>query len=147
MKGYWNRPEATAEALRGGWLRTGDMAHVDAEGFITLVDRKKDMIITGGRNVYSVEVESALASHPQIADCAVIGVPNERWGESIVAAVVPTADGAPSIDALREHLATYLSAYKVPHQVVEVAAIPRNPSGKILKHVLREQLGGARQPA
>jgi acyl-CoA synthetase (AMP-forming)/AMP-acid ligase II len=140
MKGYWNRPEATAETLRGGWLRTGDMAHIDADGYITLVDRKKDMIITGGRNVYSVEVENALAAHPDLADCAVVGVPNEKWGESILAAIVPRGGAVPSPDALREHLSAYLSSYKMPHQVVAVDVIPRNASGKILKHVLREQL-------
>ena len=93
MKGYWNRPEATAEAIRGGWLHTGDLAIPDPDGYITLVDRLKDMIITGGRNVYSVEVEGALAGHPDVLDIAVIGVPHPDYGESILAVVVP-ADGA-----------------------------------------------------
>src|SRR5262249_29146188 len=87
MKGYWNRPDATAEALREGWLYTGDVARIDDEGYITVVDRLKDVIITGGMNVYSVEVENALASHPDVLDCAVVGLPHELYGESVVAVV------------------------------------------------------------
>ena len=102
MKCYWNRPEATADTIRDGWLHTGDLAVVDADGYITLVDRLKDMIITGGRNVYSVEVENALAGHPGLLDVAVIGVPHPDYGESILAVIVP-ADGAePTVEALRE---------------------------------------------
>ncbi len=140
MKGYWNRPDATAEALRGGWLRTGDMARFDEGGYITLVDRKKDMVITGGRNVYSVEVEHSVASHPAVADCAVVGSPHEEYGESIVAAVVLVPGAELDLDGLREHCLTQLSRYKVPHVLRIVDAIPRNASGKILKHVLREEL-------
>ena len=140
MKRYWKRPTETEEAMHNGWLRTGDMAHVDAQGYVTLVDRKKDMIITGGRNVYSVEIENALAGHRELADCAVVGVPNETWGESIVAFVVPRQVEAPSLEALHAHLSPHVSRYKMPHQVLAVDAIPRNASGKILKHVLRQQL-------
>ena len=140
MKGYWNQPSATAETLRGGWLRTGDMARYDAGGFITLVDRKKDMIITGGRNVYSVEVENAVSSHAAVADCAVIGVPHEDYGESIVAVVALRPDAELDLDGLRDHCAGQLSRYKLPHRLVGVDAIPRNASGKVLKHLLREGL-------
>lgn len=142
MKEYWGQPEATADTLRGGWLRTGDLARYDEGGFITLVDRKKDMIITGGRNVYSVEVENAVASHPAVAECAVIGTPHEEFGESIVAAVALKPGAELDVDALREHCFTQLSRYKAPHTLLVVDAIPRNGSGKVLKHVLREQVRG-----
>jgi fatty-acyl-CoA synthase len=140
MKCYWNRPEATADTLRDGWLHTGDLAVVDADGYITLVDRLKDMIITGGRNVYSVEVENALAGHPGVLDVAVIGVPHPDYGESILAVIVP-ADGAePTAGELRAWARDRIADYKAPHAVV-VHAIPRNPSGKIQKHLLRAELG------
>jgi acyl-CoA synthetase (AMP-forming)/AMP-acid ligase II len=155
MKGYWNRPEATADTIRDGWLHTGDLAVVDADGYITLVDRLKDMIITGGRNVYSVEVENALGGHPDILDVAVIGVPHPDFGESILAVIVP-ADGALAgltVEALREWARDRIADYKAPHAVV-VHPIPRNPSGKIQKHLLRAELArtdaisasGARRP-
>ena len=141
MKGYWNRPDATEETLRGGWLRTGDMARFDEGGYITLVDRKKDMIITGGRNVYSVEVENAVASHSHVADCAVIGVPHEAYGESIVAVGVPVAgtEVELELELLREHCFAQISRYKAPHHLILVDQIPRNSTGKVLKHVLRER--------
>jgi acyl-CoA synthetase (AMP-forming)/AMP-acid ligase II len=139
MKGYWNQPEATAEALRGGWLRTGDMARYDEGGFITLVDRKKDMIITGGRNVYCVEVENAIASHSAVAECAVFGTPHEEFGESIVAAVVLAPGADLDLDTLRAHCFALLSRYKAPHALLVLDALPRNASGKVLKRVLREQ--------
>jgi fatty-acyl-CoA synthase len=139
MKGYWNRPDATAETIRDGWLHTGDLAVRDADGYVTLVDRLKDMIITGGRNVYSVEVEGALAGHPDVLDVAVIGVPNDDYGESILAVVVP-ADGAePDLESLRAWARDRVAAYKAPHAMV-VHPIPRNPSGKIQKHLLRAEL-------
>jgi len=142
MKRYWNRPEATAETIRDGWLHTGDLAVVDADGYMTLVDRLKDLIITGGRNVYSVEVENALAGHPGLLDVAVIGVPHPDYGESILAVVVP-ADGAeaPTVEALREWARGRIADYKAPHAVV-AHPIPRNPSGKIQKHLLRRELAG-----
>ena len=132
-----------------GWLPTGDLAVTDADGHITLVDRIKDLIITGGRNVYSVEVENALAGHPDVLDIAVIGVPHPDYGESILAVVVP-ADGAePTVESLRAWARDRIADYKTPHAVV-VHAIPRNPSGKIQKHLLaRRQLAtpGALGPA
>jgi len=137
MKGYWNRPEATAETLRGGWLHTGDLATLDADGYITLVDRLKDLIITGGRNVYSVEVEGALAGHPAVADVAVVGVPHPDYGESIVAVVVPREGAEPTLEELREWAGERIAAYKLPHRLL-FEAIPRNPSGKIQKHLLRD---------
>jgi fatty-acyl-CoA synthase/feruloyl-CoA synthase len=139
MKRYWNRPDATAEALRDGWLYTGDVATIDDEGYITLVDRKKDMIITGGMNVYSIEVENALLAHPDVLDCAVVSAPHELYGESIVA-VVDAREGAElTLEAIRDHCRPLLADYKAPHRLV-LAPIPRNPSGKILKYQLREQV-------
>lgn len=140
MKRYWNKPEATTETLRDGWLHTGDLARIDADGCITLVDRMKDMIITGGMNVYSVEVENALAAHPSVADCAVIGVPEPTYGESIVAVVTPRDGAEVTLDELREHILGLIADYKAPHRLV-VDEVPRNPSGKIVKHELRSRLG------
>ncbi len=140
MKGYWNKPRETAEALRDGWLRTGDLARLDGDGYVTLVDRMKDMIVTGGRNVYSVEVESALAAHPDILDCAVIARPHADYGESIVA-VVTTREGVTlTLDDVRAFCRDRIASYKLPHDLV-VSQIPRNPSGKIQKHQLRETFG------
>ncbi len=140
MKRYWNRPDATAETLReDGWLYTGDVARIDDEGYITLVDRKKDMIITGGMNVYSIEVENALLAHPDVLDCAVVSAPHELYGESIVAVVDERPGAGLTLAAIREHCAPRLADYKAPHRLV-LAPIPRNPSGKILKYRLREQV-------
>ncbi|MGB6244685.1 class I adenylate-forming enzyme family protein, partial [Gordonia sp. (in: high G+C Gram-positive bacteria)] len=139
MKGYWNKPDATAEALRDGWLHTGDLAIRDEDGYLTIVDRLKDMIITGGHNVYSVEVENALAANPDIQDVAVVSRLDEVYGETIVAIVTPTPDAAPTIESIREHAADYISYYKLPRELI-IGEIPRNPSGKILKHVLRKQV-------
>ena len=140
MKGYWNNPIETAEALRGGWLRTGDLARIDADGYVTIVDRLKDMIITGGRNVYSVEVESALAGHPDIADCAVIARPHTEYGESIVAVVVPRGGRTVTLEDVRGFCRERIASYKLPHDLIVIDTIPRNLSGKILKHKLRATL-------
>jgi len=139
MKRYWNKPDATAEALRDGWLHTGDLATIEADGCITLVDRIKDMIITGGMNVYSVEVENALAAHPDVADCAVLGVPHPSYGESIIAVVTPREGTSLTLEQLREHTRGLIADYKAPHQLV-LDDVPRNPSGKIVKHQLRTRL-------
>lgn len=145
MKSYWNQPEATAAMIRDGWLHSGDIAIRDEDGFITIVDRIKDMIITGGRNVYSVEVESALAGHPDIVDVAVVSRPDETFGEKIVAVVTP-ADGKDlTLDEVRSYAAEYVSDYKLPRELV-VRVIPRNPSGKILKHVLRREVRESPDP-
>lgn len=139
MKGYWNNPEATAEAIRDGWLRTGDLARVDEDGYITIVDRIKDMIITGGANVYSVEVELAVAEHPAVADCAVIGVPHPEYGETVVAVVTPHPDAELTLEGLREFCADRVADYKLPRRLV-LGPVPRNASGKILKRRLRTEL-------
>lgn len=140
MKEYWNKPEQTAETIVDGWLHTGDLTLLDENGNMTVVDRLKDMIITGGRNVYSVEVEGVVAAHPAVLDCAVVARPNEDYGESIVA-VVTLAEGASlTIDELREFAGARVARYKLPHELLVVEQIPRNPSGKILKRTVREQL-------
>ncbi len=141
MKEYWNRPDATAETLRDDWLYTGDIAVMDPEGFVTICDRKKDMIISGGENVYPAEIEGVLMRHDGVADAAVIGQPSERWGESPLAIVV-AADAELNEDAVLAHCRDKLARYKQPSQVVFTDAIPRNPSGKILKRVLRDTFAG-----
>jgi long-chain acyl-CoA synthetase len=138
MKGYWNNPEATSEAIDGdGWFRSGDIGYLDADGYLYIHDRVKDMIVSGGENIYPAEVENVLMSHPAIADVAVIGVPSEKWGESPKAIVVlkpgEDAGGEEIITFARERLATY----KCPTSVDFTEALPRNPSGKILKKDLR----------
>lgn len=141
MKGYWNKPEATAAAFsEDGWLHTGDLVRLDPDGYMTLVDRLKDLIITGGFNVYSVEVENAVLAHPSVVDVAVVSRPHEVYGESIVAVVVPAEGESVDLESIREFCADKLSKYKIPHVLEIVDAIPRNPSGKISKHILRAQL-------
>src|SRR5262245_30309515 len=139
MKGYWNRPEETASVLvADGWLRTGDAGYLDEEGYVYLTDRVKDMIISGGENVYPAEVENALADHPDIADVAVIGVPDPRWGETVKAVVVRTPGRDPSPAAIIAHARARLAHFKCPTSVDFADALPRNPSGKLLKRELRE---------
>jgi len=138
MAGYWNKPEATDEAIRDGWLHTGDLGHVDEDGFVYITDRKKDMIIRGGENIYCVEIEQRLVNHPHIADAAVIGVPHPELGEE-VKAVVQVEDGETLTEAeARQWVADALAAFKVPTYVeVSHDKLPRNASGKLLKNVLR----------
>ena len=139
--GYWNRPDATAAAFTSdGFLRTGDLAVVDAEGFVDIVDRLKDMIITGGENVYSTEVEHALYAHAAVLEAAVIGLPDERWGEAVVAAVVLGPDQSVNDVDLIAHCKIHLAAFKAPKRVVFLEALPRTGSGKIRKQTLRDQL-------
>jgi long-chain acyl-CoA synthetase len=138
MREYWNKPEATAEAFRGGWYHSGDAGYLDADGYLYLVDRVKDMIVTGGENVYSVEVENAIASHPAVAQCAVIGVPSQKWGEAVHAIVV-LREGAEVTEAeIVEHAREWIAGYKVPKSV-EFRAEPLPLSGamKVLKRELR----------
>ena len=142
MKEYWNRPEATAETIVDGWLSTGDIAIKDEEGFITIQDRIKDMIISGGENVYPAEVEAVLLQHPTVADAAVIGQESKKWGESPFAIIVKKSDDLTAQD-LMAHCNEKLARFKLPKGVAFVDAIPRNPSGKILKRVLREQFPGS----
>lgn len=139
MKGYWRNPEATAATVRDGWVHTGDIATIDADGYITLVDRIKDMIISGGRNVYSVEVEGALAAHPDIAEIAIISRKHPEFGETVIAVVTLLAGRSMTLDELRAFGAERLSSYKLPRELI-IRDIPRNPSGKILKHVLRAEI-------
>jgi long-chain acyl-CoA synthetase len=139
FKGYWGNAEETARTVDAdGWLRTGDAGYLDPEGYLFLTDRVKDMIITGGENVYPAEVENALFDHPAIADVAVIGVPDERWGEAVKAIVVPKPGARPAADEIIAFARARLAHYKCPSSVDWAEALPRNPSGKLLKRELRE---------
>ena len=138
MRGYFNRPQANAEAFRDGWFCTGDLARIDAEGYLYIVDRKKDMVVTGGYNVYSKEVEQVLAEHPEIAEAAVIGVPDALYGEAVAAYVEPRPGARLSAQAVLEHCRGRLAGYKKPRHVVIVDSLPRNALGKVLKSALRE---------
>jgi len=139
MVGYWNRPEDTAAAVRDGWMHTGDGGRMDENGYVFIVDRIKDMIITGGENVYSAEVENALASHPAVAACAVIGVPDADWGERVHAVVVLLPGQQATVDEIRTHCKTLIAGYKAPRSVDFVDAMPMSGAGKILKRELRKQ--------
>ena len=141
-RGYWRDPERTAAAFFGDWFRTGDVGHLDADGFLFLTDRKKDMILSGGENIASSEVERVLYEFPQIAEAAVIGVPDERWGERPLAVVVMADGAAFEAEAILAHCRAKLAGFKVPKAVVQREQLPRNPSGKILKRTLREELAG-----
>jgi long-chain acyl-CoA synthetase len=141
IKGYINRPDATAEAITDGWLHTGDVARIDENGFIFIVDRKKDMVLRGGENVYCAEVEAALFSHPAVAEACVFGVPDERLGEEVGAAVVLLPDQTATPDDLRAHAAAVLAKHKNPRYIwIQPEALPRNASGKFLKRELRASL-------
>jgi acyl-CoA synthetase (AMP-forming)/AMP-acid ligase II len=141
MAGYWNNSAATIADLRDGWYHTGDLGYLDEHGFLYLVDRKKDLIISGAENVYSREVEEAVSAHPAVQDVAVIGVKDDYWGE-IVRAVVVRAKGSDlTADELIEHCRTLIASYKKPKSVVFVEELPRLASGKINKVALRQQLG------
>jgi len=146
MKGYWRGAEATGEVLVDGWLRTGDLARMDDEGLFYIVDRKKDMIITGGENVYPREVEDVIATLPVLSEVAVIGVPDERWGEVVTAVVVARAGQQITQDEVRAVCRQQLAGYKVPKRVEFADILPRNAAGKVLKRQLREQYAQARGP-
>ena len=141
VRGYWENPEATAATFTDGWLHTGDVAEIDDEGFVHIVDRAKDMVIRGGENVYSVEIEAVLFEHPAVTDAAVIGIPHQVLGEE-VGAVVQVRPGADvQVDDLRDHVAARLAAFKVPVRFwLREEELPRNPAGKVLKRELRDQL-------
>ncbi|HLJ53258.1 MAG TPA: class I adenylate-forming enzyme family protein [Rhizomicrobium sp.] len=141
IKGYINRPKETAESITEGWLHTGDVARVDADGFLYIVDRKKDMVLRGGENVYCAEVEASLHRHPAVAECCVFGVPDARLGEEVAAAIVLRPGQKVSADELRAHLAAHLSKHKIPRYFWFLSeSIPRNANGKFLKRQLRESL-------
>lgn len=139
MKGYWRRPDADAEVFGpDGWMRTGDIGRIDEEGYLFVLDRAKDMIVSGGENIYPAEVENAIFGHPEVADVAVIGAPSERWGEEVVALVLPRQGTIPDLAAILSWLDGKLARYKMPKRLVLVDALPRNAGNKLLRRVLRE---------
>jgi long-chain acyl-CoA synthetase len=137
FQGYWRQPEATAAALRQGWLHTGDLGRLDEDGYLFLVDRKKDMVLVSGYNVYPIEVENALLRHPAVLDCAIIGVPDDYQGEAVKAFVVRRADEPLSVGDVQVYCREHLAAYKCPRHVAFVDELPRSPAGKVLKRLLR----------
>ena len=147
MLGYWNKPDETAKALRDGWYWTGDLGYLDEEGYLFLVDRAKDMVISGGENVYSIEVEDAIATHPAVLESAVIGVPDDKWGERVHAVVVLREGMSADEDEIREHCRGLIAGFKCPRSVDFVAALPRSGAGKVLKRELRSRYwsDGSRQ--
>jgi len=142
MDRYLNLPTATEEALRGGWMHTGDVGYFDREGYLYVTDRKKDMIVSGGENVYPREVEDVLFEHPDILEAAVIGVPDEKWGERVHAVLVLRAGSAPDTDGLIAFVRTRLAGYKLPKTVEVVSELPKNAAGKVAKNELREAWAG-----
>ncbi|MFP7299195.1 class I adenylate-forming enzyme family protein [Neobacillus niacini] len=140
MKEYYKKPEETKNTIKKGWLYTGDLATIDEEGYITLVDRKKDMIITGGENVYSVEVEGVLFEHPGVLDAAIIGLPDDTWGEAVCAIIVPKEGTVLDEEEIKSFCRQKLAGYKVPRRIFIEEQLPRNASGKILKYQLRQKL-------
>ena len=138
MKGYWNRPDATAQAIcPQGWFRSGDAGYFDDEGFLFIHDRVKDMIVSGGENIYPTEVENALCDHPDVLEVAVIGVPDARWGEAVKALVTPRPGATPDPAALIAFARTRIAGYKLPKTVDFVGPLPRNGAGKVLRRELR----------
>jgi long-chain acyl-CoA synthetase len=142
MKGYWNRPDATAEAIRDGWFHTGDMAKVDEDGYFFIVDRKKDMIIRGGYNVYPREIEEVLYEHPAVREVAVVGIPHDELGEEVGAAVALKDGVEVTTDELRQHVKAQVAAYKYPRIVWLVEDLPKGPTGKILKREIERPTSG-----
>jgi long-chain acyl-CoA synthetase len=148
MREYWKQPEATADAFRGGWYHSGDAGYFDAEGYLYLVDRVKDMIVTGGENVYSVEVENAIASHPQVQQVAVIGIPSEKWGEAVHAIVVVSEDASVTDTEIIEHTREWIAGYKVPKSVeLRTEPLPLSGAMKVLKRDLRAPYWAGRDRA
>ena len=139
MTGYWNNPEATAETLRGGWLHTGDMGYLDSEGYLFITDRIKDMIISGGANIYPREVDEVIAQHPAVSEVAVIGVPDELWGESVKAEVVLRDGASATEDDIIEFCRLRMASYKKPRFVEFLPSLPKNAYGKVLKRELRDR--------
>ena len=137
MQSYWRRPDATAEVIKNGWYHTGDMGYVNDEGFLYISDRLKDMIISGGENIYPTEIESVLIRHTCVQEVAIIGIPNEKWGEEVKAIVVLKEGMHVSDEELIEYCRGELAGYKLPRSVDFISLLPRNPSGKVLKTELR----------
>ncbi len=145
MTGYWNNPEATAETMRGGWVHTGDLAVADEEGYIYIVDRKKEMIITGGFNVYPSEVERVLCRHPAVREALVIGVPDDKWGEAIKAMIVLRPGASPAAEEIIDFTRNHVAGYKKPRQVEFLSEIPKNAQGKVLRREMRERHWAGRE--
>ena len=145
MAGYWDRPDATAETLRGGWLHTGDIGMMDAQGYLYLLDRKKDMIISGGNNIYPREIEEVLLKHPAIYEVAVIGVPDPLWGESVKAIITLRSGMTVTEEEVNVLCRQHLASYKKPRTVEFVPELPKSAYGKILKRELREQYWQSRE--
>ena len=143
MRGYWDNPQASAEALRGGWLHTGDLGAFDADGFLTLKDRSKDMIISGGSNIYPREIEEVLLRHPGVLEVAVVGRPHRDWGEEVVAFVVLRPEATVTAEALDRLCLDTMARYKRPRAYFLVDSLPKNNYGKVLKTTLRQQLATA----
>ena len=140
MKGYWNREDATAEAIdTQGWFHSGDIGYLDDEDFLFLCDRVKDMVISGGENVYPAEVESILYGHPSILEVAVIGLPDDKWGEAVTAIAVLEEGAELTLEGLRDFAGESLARYKLPSQLRFIDILPRNPAGKVQKFKLKEQ--------
>ncbi|MFP4573738.1 MAG: class I adenylate-forming enzyme family protein [Desulfobacterales bacterium] len=139
MEGYLDDPEATKAAFEGNWYKTGDLVRIDEDGYMFIIDRTKDMIVTGGENVYSKEVEDALTAHPEISEAAVIGKPHPEWGETVVAYYIPLQDKDPSPDDIKDFLGRRLAKYKIPREFYKKAELPRTPTGKVMKYMLREK--------
>jgi acyl-CoA synthetase (AMP-forming)/AMP-acid ligase II len=140
MRGYWKDPAATEAALRGGWLHTGDVGARDARGLVTLKDRSKDMIISGGSNIYPREIEDVLLRHPKVAQASVVGAPHAEWGEEVVAFVVPAPGASITVEELDALCLANIARYKRPRRYVVANELPKNNYGKVLKTVLRERL-------
>jgi long-chain acyl-CoA synthetase len=148
MREYWNRPDETEHAFRGGWYHSGDMGYLDPDGYLFLVDRAKDMIITGGENVYSAEVENVIASHPDVAQVAVIGIPDDRWGEAVHAVVVTRPGSTPTAEEIITHTRAAIAGYKVPKSVsFRDEPLPMSAAMKVLKRDLRAPFWEGRQRA
>ena len=145
MKGYWRKPEATADTLRGGWLHTGDIGCLDSDGYLYITDRKKDMIISGGSNIYPREIEEVICRHPAVFEVAVIGIPDEKWGETVKALVVPREGMRATEAEIIEHCKRHMASYKKPQSVEFLPALPKNAYGKVLKRELRDRYWAGRQ--
>ena len=139
MKGYWGAPDLTAAALKDGFYHTGDVATVDEEGYLYIVDRKKEMIVSGGFNVYPLEVEKVLYAHPKVLEAAVVGVPSDQWGEEVKAVVVLKADSSATADELLSYCKQHLSGFKRPKSVDLVDELPKSDNGKVVRRLIRDR--------